>query len=189
MIKVENTAITTGISLSAKLICSHKDINTILDYGCGKLRNTYYILDQGKKVSIIDTPLQLERIKDKIPKSVSILNSQSEFDGIICSFVLNVIPDNKERIEVIKHIESLLKPNGIAYIEVRAGNFINAAKTAIPHNDGYILGKNKYKTFQKPYTIKELNNLLLENTNLEIINSKKYTSSIIICCKKKNTTM
>lgn len=42
------------------------------------------------------------------------------FDTIVCNYVLNVIPSESERLQVIADIQSRLKSDGRAYISVRA---------------------------------------------------------------------
>lgn len=186
MIKVENTAISNGYSKSAKLLGENTEIKNILDYGCGRLRNSFYLINKGKKLTIIDTPFQLENIKDLITKDISILEDECDFDAILCSFVLNVIPDLYTRCFVLKNIEKLLSNNGLAYIEVRTNSFLSQSKTAIKYKDGYLLGKNKYKTFQKPFYKKELINFINNATKLTIVNVLEYKDSIIAICKKEN---
>jgi len=41
------------------------------------------------------------------------------YDTILCSFVLNVIPDEDTRALVLQRIRDLLAPGGIAYVTVR----------------------------------------------------------------------
>ena len=186
MIKVENTAISNGHSKSAKLLAENTKIENILDYGCGKLRNSFYLINRGKKITIIDTPLQLKNIEKLITNEISILRDECNFDAVLCSFVLNVIPDLYTRCFILKNIEKLLSIDGLAYIEVRTNSFLSQSKTAIKYKDGYLLGKNKYKTFQKPFSKKELINFVNNTTKLTIINTFEYKDSIIIICKKKN---
>lgn len=42
----------------------------------------------------------------------------ARYDTIICNYVLCVLP-NAERMKVVKHIQTLLRLNGVAYIAVR----------------------------------------------------------------------
>lgn len=181
MISVEKTAITNGVSTSTKLLL--KNINTndkILDYGCGKLRNTKYLIDNGCNVTIYDTEVQLKNIQNLIPENVPILNKDEMFDKILCSFVLNVIPDIEERISLINNIYSL--SNGIVYFEVRKENFEKCSKTAKPFNDGFILGKGKVKTFQKSFTAEELSTFIMENSNFKILEKINLSNSAIVIC-------
>lgn len=189
MIRVEKTAITTGISKSARLLKDNHTNGLILDYGCGKLRNTKYLLDSKFKIYIHDTDLQLDNIKENIPKEVSVLKNETNFDSILCSFVLNVIPSINERISLIHNIEKLLSENGYVYFEVRKPDFINKSKTARTYNDGYILGSTKFKTFQKAYDKKELSQFIIDNSSLKIENLIDQPNSIIAICTKKSDSI
>lgn len=63
LIKVENTAIVNGVSTSAKRIVQENNIDkTIMDYGCGKLRNCIYLDNKGFDVAIYDTETQINAL-------------------------------------------------------------------------------------------------------------------------------
>lgn len=184
MISVEKTAITNGQSNSVKLLVKENENNKlVLDYGCGKLRNTNYLLRNKFNVNIYDTKKQLENIDIETLK-VANISLKDQYDLILCSFVLNVIPEKEIRIEILKNIEKTLKIDGFAYIEVRNNRFLKETKTAIPYNDGFLLGKGKIKTFQKPYTLNELKHFISMNSNMEILNKKELSNSLILKLKK-----
>lgn len=192
IIKPEKTAIITGVSSSAKIIYD-KHVNQssieVLDYGCGKLRNTKYLLENNFNVSVIDTAEQISKQKDVI-KELSIDNvytienlPNKQFDIILCSFVLNVIPQLNTRNQVLTNIYNLISSDGIIYIEVRDNKFVKTLKNNIKYNDGLLTGSGKIKTFQKPYTKDELKSYL-EEFPFEVIEIKKESNSIIAILKK-----
>lgn len=192
IIKPEKTAISTGVSSSAKIICNrhaNKSSIKLLDYGCGKLRNTKYLLENNFNVSIIDTVEQISKQKDTIEKlSVSnIYNIENlpnkQFDIILCSFVLNVIPDLNNRNQVLTNISNLISNDGVIYIEVRDNKFVKTLKNNITYNDGILTGSGEIKTFQKPYTKEEFKSYL-EEFPFEIVEIKKESNSIIAILKK-----
>lgn len=190
----EKTAISNGISNSCKMIlndfCFDKDLVSVLDYGCGRLRNTVHLINNGIKTSVLDTKLQLNNNSELI----STLNIEQCFDNenisfnykydvILLSFVLNVIPDIEDRISILHNISNLIKDNGIVYIEVRDDKFVKSLKNKAIYNDGLIIGRGKYRTFQKPYSSLELEQFLKEN-DFEILLIKKMSGSIIAKVKK-----
>jgi len=162
----ENTAITNGVSKSALEVeqlafpgCC------ILDYGTGKLRNSLYLLRRNINVHILDSELQLSRLNkddlrlfEKIYRIGDIINYN--YDIILCSFVLNVVPEPSMREEILSTIHSLLKKNGILVLEVRREKGIMKNKNMISYNNGYAIGKGDIKTFQKPYSKLEVTQLL-----------------------------
>ena len=122
VIKSENTAITNGVCASLKKYVARFDKNVkILDWGCGKLRNSLYLLNLGYDVSILDTEEQIIRIDKKIIKNFKtfINNTDEKFDLILNSFVLNVISDIEIRNNVITNIYNSLNNDGYAIFEVR----------------------------------------------------------------------
>lgn len=163
VISVEKTAINRGVSMSCRMIeqkgsTSYKDV---LDYGAGKLRNAKHLNSKGFCVDVLDTPLQTSKwgyedffevgfIYDDVSKITK------TYDAILCSFVLNVIPDRDDRVSILKNIKKLLKDAGIAVIETRSGKDIANSKTAQAYRDGYLMGTGKVKTFQKSINNAEL---------------------------------
>lgn len=187
-IKPEKTAISNGVSTSCKLLINelkdNKDVH-ILDYGCGKLRNTKFIINNNIKISIVDTKYQIEKNKDEILKlnidsvfDTNTINFNKKYDAILLSFVLNVIPTFDERQSILSNIHKLTKDDGFIYIEVRDRSFVKNLKHKEIYNDGLVIGNSKEKTFQKPFTSTELSELLTEN-HFEIIYIKKKSGSII----------
>lgn len=190
----EKTAITNGVSTSCKMIVDDfkldKESISILDYGCGKLRNTKYLIANGFITNIIDTEKQIQNQLDNISKlcikkhyTIENINFNTKYEVILSSFVLNVIPDINDRNILLYNIYNLLKNNGVAYIEVRNNNFLKNLKNICEFNDGILTGNGINKTFQKPYTLEELVEYLTIN-NFEVIFTKKTSNSVIAKIKK-----
>lgn len=187
-ISVENTAIKNGVSKSIKENVSliEKGSN-ILDYGAGKLRNTKYLIDLGFSVSVVDTPTQVSRMKEDDLSNVKDVFTtdcliSDKYEVIFSTFVLNVIPNYIERKELIEKMYSLLKEDGFLVLEVRRERGILSNKHIEPYNDGYLVGKGNTKTFQKPFNVEEL--LELIPTESTIVSKKIYSDSVAIIIKK-----
>ena len=194
IITPEKTAITNGISTTCKMISNdfkeNRDNIKILDYGCGRLRNTKHLLSERFNVSIIDTPTQIENQRPTI-NELGITNvydtnniPEEKFDIILCSFVLNVVPNKEDRDNILYNISKLLKNNGIAYIEVRDDKFVKSLKNKEIFNDGLLTGEGRTKTFQKPYNIEEFKEYL-NHFSFNIDKVKKGSNSIIAIVKTK----
>lgn len=153
----EKTAIVNGVAKSATVLAKETPLGThILDYGAGKLRNTKYLIKEGFKVSILETPRQLEVINNCSPYNIYRMYQSKEeiserFGAILCSFVLNVVPIPKDRDFILAQCYELLIHSGKLYVEVRKSRGILNNKYKWTFGDGFIIGKNKEKTFQKPY--------------------------------------
>lgn len=197
----EKTAITNGVSTSCKMIINdfksskHKDSISVLDYGCGKLRNTKYLIENGFTTSITDTNKQIQNQLHNINNlninsyfTIDNINFNNQYEIILLSFVLNVVPDINDRNTILSNIYNLLKDNGVAYIEVRDKSFLKNLKNTYEFKDGVLTGNGKNKTFQKPYTLDELVQYLSMN-KFEIITTKKTSNSIIIKIKKEKVNI
>lgn len=86
----------------------------MLDYGCGKgFDADYFGMDKYDPFYFPNTKY-----------------GTNVYDVITCNYVLNVIPTSHERESTLHSIRNLLKPNGIAYISIRADkNKLNGVTT------------------------------------------------------------
>lgn len=188
----EKTAISIGYSKGARYISyqSNKDIR-ILDYGSGRLRNALYLLEEGfYNISLVDTKEQIKNWNTHKEKFKNVYDTDEiefinkKYDYILCSYVLNTIPSYKERVAVLNNINRLLENKGVAIIEVRGPSSLNSVKYKELFNDGYICGKNKSRTFQKPYSIDEIMDFIHKESELKVIDSKLNNTNILVLCTK-----
>ena len=119
----------------------HELFGKILNYGSGRGEDTELLRLEGFEIYNYDK---------YFPSNADM---SIKYDTIICNYVLNVIPTINERIEVMVHIQELLKQSGYAYITVRPKSELKSVKTSVKYNDGIITSKN---TFQKFYDTYEL---------------------------------
>lgn len=99
----------------------------VLDYGAGTLRNTKYLSNHGFNVFAADLPEKLSQVKqwalDTLPASLlevdALHESRLNVDLVISTFVLNIIPDLKERHTYLKNISLNLRPGGYLLLEVK----------------------------------------------------------------------
>lgn len=187
----EKTAIVNGVSLSCKEIIKDYQGGTVLDYGCGKLRNSKHLIKNHIKIDVLDTKKQIEENIDELNKlNIDCIYTNEDvlpkdyYEYVLLSFVLNVIPEKEVRVSVLNNIKNSLKDKGFLYLEVRNNSFIKNLKSKISYNDGYITGSGSKKTFQKPYTLESIEMFLKEN-NFNILKTKKTSGSIFLICKKE----
>ena len=186
----EKTASVNGVSTSCKELVDDYKIGFVLDYGFGKLRNSKYIKENNIPLDILDTKLQIDENYEKI-NLLNIKNiyeskdslKESYYSYILLSFVLNVVSDKNERVFILNNIKQGLSKDGKVYIEVRNNSFVKNLKSKEEYNDGYIIGVNK-KTFQKPYTEKDIVEFVKEN-GFNVLKVKKTSGSIMLVCSKK----
>lgn len=189
-IRPENTAITTGISKSTFELEKNTEKNArILDYGSGRLRNAKYLSSKGLNVSVLDTDFQIQRTPNEEligyenVFTVENYEPSENFDSVLCSFVLNVIPTIEERNRTLDNIHRSLKDDGQLFLEVRGHKGIQKNKFKEPYNDGFAVGRNQVKTFQKPYSKDDVTDLLKER--FEVCKVKALSDSIFAVAKKK----
>ena len=103
-----NTAITRkSISAPTKYLLSKNLLTgSILDFGCGKGYDSYYLKSKGYDVTSYE------------PHWNPLDYSNKKYNTIICNYVLNVLNEEDEKIAISK-ILSALKPGGTAFISVR----------------------------------------------------------------------
>ena len=112
--------------------------NKILDYGCGNGYDLCYLKELGFDIKGYDK---------YIKKYSEDINIKDRFDVINCFYVLNVIADENERIEVLNSIKNVMKIDSVLYIAVRSIEEFKRFKGAYEtYNDCIV---TKRKTFQK----------------------------------------
>jgi SAM-dependent methyltransferase len=124
----------------------------ILDYGAGTGRNAFFLAKNGFKVKAYDPFPKNKKYYFPIISDDKIL--KEEYDLILCTFVLNVLPPEYREmaINTIRSIKSKY-----VIIEVRSEKAIQDAmkKTWLAFQGGYATGGKK-ATFQKGFKIEEL---------------------------------
>lgn len=155
-IKPELTAIhRKNISYPLKqIIDSLNYAEPILDYGCGHGFDVMYLLEEGYLIDGYDK---------YIASSVNKITF-NKYKFIYSFYVLNVIPDISERVDVLEDIKKLSDKDTIIYIAVRSYNeFIKNYKSYanyVDYGDGIV---TKKKTFQKYYKEEEIIEFLKDN--------------------------
>lgn len=151
----QRTAISrNALSLPAKILFTSGVANendTYLDYGCGRGDDVKFLKELGVKASGWDPHFS--------PKKDLLVMS----DVVNLGFVLNVIEDPAERLEVLNNAFKLTKKCLCVSVML---NSQNSATNTIPYRDGHITSIN---TFQKFYNQHELENLLSKALNTPLI--------------------
>jgi SAM-dependent methyltransferase len=162
---------------------SHKKLNSVLDFGCGKLRYSNVIVPLCEKVTFVDSKIQLSRkqlirgyntnIKNYIsihyPKCNAIAfedldNHISKYELITCINVLSAIPCKNTINKIIKHIKRLLYKNGKAvFINQYRNSYFKRYRTGIKHLYGYIYTANNKISYYGLLNHNNIINLLFKN--------------------------
>jgi SAM-dependent methyltransferase len=139
-----------------------KPVGLALDYGCGKLRYSGHLAKKCRRLTLVDSRIQLDRVQmvagcrttvrefstRKWPNckvlSVDEFDAPwSTYDFILCANVLSAIPDKSMLSEVLGHLRRGLKPRGLCLFvtQYRNSDFrkMAASKNARPHLYGWVL--------------------------------------------------
>lgn len=170
----------TTISPSVKSFLEEAQ-GKVLDIGCGSGRN---FLDV-KGISLFGTDFSEEMLKlakqraEKSGINVNLKKANSDkipfkdnyFDSVLCYAVLHCIKSEKQRVDTIKEIYRVLKPNGLAFISSwgdKSPRLKNKGKECfVPWT---IKGEDKAERYTYVFSLKELEDLA-KKTGFKIIRS------------------
>ncbi len=175
---------------------------SVLDYGCGKLRYTIPLSYTVNKVTAIDSYEQLNKIQiindcrttvhkyaEDFLDNVSVYNlessywKQNKYDVIICTNVLSAIPDDSDRVIVLKNIKNLLNSDGYMFLSVQYRNsyfsYCSKRKDIIRYNDGWISKFGDRHTFYGIISPTKLK-LLCNKANMKVIEDINEDGSVFV---------
>ncbi len=166
-------------------------VQKILDYGCGKfLRDSFYLSEKGFTVDALDLAEQIERIDPVLIQKIHSISTNLEnkdYDTVMLNFVLQVLPTQKQRDEVLGNALSALKKNGYFILSLRNKNEIDRdfydGRGAL-YKDGFIMKTGKYRTFVRGYTRKEMEDII-QKEGLDTIIFERTFSSFVSVNRKK----
>lgn len=145
---------------------------TVLDWGCGKKRDTNWLHSQNIQTYYYDILYESSR-------EINLIDFQ-QVKTILLNYVLNVIEEPQERIDLLNEIKSHAFNETILLMSARSEKEIKQKSVEgkwLSYNDGYITNRN---TFQKGFSFKEIREIsLFMGEILEIHETASYISSII----------
>lgn len=170
-IRSENAAkpIIQASSVLVTWISTMMQVDSALDYGCGKLRYAEYLAARCRRLTLVDSEIQLDRVqkiageyntvKDyaqkRWPHSRALSVEQfardpSKYDFVLCANVLSAIPLENVRLQVLTRLSKSLKKHGRCLIVAQYRNSyfkqVATSEKAVAHLDGWIL-KTKRANF------------------------------------------
>jgi hypothetical protein len=129
-------------------------VRTVLDFGAGRLRNTWpFLHDKDFEVYICEfeqlippNDKDLERARNMGLKTliypVELLRATIEFDAILLSYVLSILPDMKSRKEVLQ--ACFQKSHRGSYLVVASPNYNTNVRNSCSPSDEYDVGWVRY---------------------------------------------
>lgn len=172
-----------------------KDLS-VVDLGCGRLRNLQILSTYFSNIILVDTIMQCERLiharcdfkGNTLIDCESFENGSDEYDIIFLICVLHIIPTVSDRENLLKLAYSKLKPGGFLVVDVPQGEQYYKSKM-IPENrinDGYLLGKGFKRTFYKNYHAKELDDFITKDDKFEMYIKKYFDKHLTRIFQKRD---
>ena len=133
-----------------------------LDFGCGKLRYTHYLADRSKRLGVVDSDVQLNRLQTINGEYTSVKayiekrwlgcmihelkafwkNPLHDYHFVLCANVLSAIPCPKARARSLRSIHAALSENGqVLFVNQHTNSYFTEARenpNAVTHLDGWI---------------------------------------------------
>jgi 2-polyprenyl-3-methyl-5-hydroxy-6-metoxy-1,4-benzoquinol methylase len=153
-----------------------RGIDAICDFGAGKLRNALFLLQESFSICAVEHPLMFERPEGKeklkaarrfkrfqLRTPAEFARSTDVFDALLLINVVNVVPEPKDRVAIVKACADRLKKGGLIVWMSQYGepNYRRGATTRMRINDGYCYNlSHECQTFLKEFEIREIRELI-----------------------------
>jgi hypothetical protein len=183
IITVENSApsqiIPAKSVIKASEILKSLGVKSVVDFGCGRLRNLTIYSRQFHSITLVDTKLQCEKIlknplytsRHKLCTDTEFSKINQKYDAVFLIMVLHIIPEENKRIEILKAIVNKLNIDGFLVVDVPTGEKYYRNKCSLNNKflDGWIMKNGTTNTFYKQYTAIELDNFITNNSHLKLL--------------------
>lgn len=168
-----------------------KEVQSVADIGCGRLRNAIGLLDEFREVFFVDTELQCKRVKPLFQeyrrKGVQLLSAEKFYDSdivvdaVLIISVFHTIPSIAIRYGIIREAAKHIRTHGYMCIDVPKSEryYRQHCTKEREYSDGWVMGNKKTKTFYKPYTAHEFDDFIACVSGFEEI-AKKYIPKHVI---------
>lgn len=206
IIRSENAA-KPGSQASRQLInwiTNTNKVSTALDYGCGKLRYSKYLLDSCDHLTLVDSDTQLKRtqmilsektticqyIADHWPDARALTidqfkNDREKYDLILCANVLSAAPSKGIRRRITAGLLESLNDNGkcLFVVQYRNSEFVKMKNrgTSIDHYDGWIVQGSRGNFFYGLIPPNRLN-AMVRRAGFRIVESWSHDGSAYVVC-------
>lgn len=163
------------------------NVEKVLDYGCGRfLRDSLFLAENGFTVDAVDLEEQVRNINPEKSKLINSLSTEiqgNNYDASLLNFVIQVLPTEKQRQEVLEKVYNAIKEGGFFVLSLRTQKDIGryAKQRGIKFMDGYVLKGSK--TFVRAYNMKQVKEIL-ESLNLDIIEIYRSSMSYVALAEK-----
>jgi SAM-dependent methyltransferase len=157
-------------------------VGDALDFGCGKLRYAAYIAARAKRVTFVDSAIQIMRPQRLLGRRTTVCDSVKRrwpasrvldaaafrkdwrrYDLALCANVLSAVPSRRMRLNILRTICQRLRPHGLCLLvsQYRNSDFVAAASRpgAQWYQDGWILKGRRGVSFYAPLGAERLRDM------------------------------
>lgn len=192
-IKVENSAPSQTMPAKsvqwASPILQEQGVRSVVDLGCGRLRNLHILTKFFPKIKLVDTELQCNRIRELLipSRGIKLLpinefkSERKKYDSIFMVSVLHILPDPNERQELLKLAKKKVSPFGFLVVDVPTleSYYRQRCTEQNRFSDGWLMGTGIERTFYKNFHANELDDLVFSCTHFTLF-KKVYVEKHII---------
>jgi trans-aconitate methyltransferase len=192
-IQIENSAPSQG--KPARSVCwatsilKAEGVTSVVDLGCGRLRNLRTLQDHFDDITLVDTKLQCIRVANgganlSSARLMTIDEFKAEdrtYDAIFLISVLHVL----DKISIRKELLALtrFKLNNLGFLVVDVPSGIQYYRVhCTPENqfrDGWVMGSGNIKTFYRNYYAQELDRLVSSSTSFHLYKKTWFDKHLV----------
>lgn len=177
VVKSENAAKPASQSCAAvrDWLRHHHPVGEALDYGCGKLRYGRELIARAKRVTFVDSKVQVTRRQRILGRTTSVTDlvgqrwpwcrvldletfetDRRRYHLVLCANVLTAVPCRRTRMGILRTIATRLSPGARCLIvtQYRNSDFLAMAARpeSHPYQDGWLLRARRGPAFYAPLT-------------------------------------
>jgi hypothetical protein len=184
IVKSENAAKPASQSCAAvrDWLRAHPRIDDALDYGCGKLRYGRELIARARRVTFVDSGVQVTRRQRILGRTTSVADlvaqrwpasrvldleafhaDRRRYQLILCANVLTAVPCRRTRLAILRTIAERLVPGAQCLIvsQYRNSEFtaVAARPESEPYQDGWLLRARRGPAFYAPLDADQIERL------------------------------
>jgi SAM-dependent methyltransferase len=177
-------------------------VASVLDFGAGALRHTFPLLEAGFEVCAVEFEEAFNRpvCRDALAQAQTypnfcaliwpkeFLQDKRKFDAAMLNYVIQVMPEPKERKSVLKAIYKKLRRNAYLFYMSRYGQMENAIKGHRVSDGYYMWPARHYHSFYREFAT-DATHAMMADVGLKRIRSlsERGTDQVFVYAKGKGT--
>ncbi len=168
---------------------AREGVNSIVDLGCGRVRNLSVYRRYFSDIALVGTKLQCNRIADLVPQVSAIrllpieefVKEKRKYDAVFIISVLHIIPRLSDRRALLTLTRGKIRDLGFLIVDVPSGEHYYSVHStqANIYRDGWVMGKGSVKTFYRNYNAEELDGIVRSSTGFDLYRKASLGKHIV----------